>query len=159
MLKVLLVVVIGIVYTVFNVGFSDGITGKKSQPQLAGFTEKVVPITGFSAADQAVQQAFDRQTPHVQVQSTGQIIKLLSDDNDGTRHQRFIVRLNNGLTLLIAHNIDIAPKIPNLTLGDMIAFNGQYEWNDKGGVVHWTHHDPKGQHVAGWLNYQGHQYQ
>jgi hypothetical protein len=159
MLKVLLVVVIGIVYTIFNVGFSDGIDGKKSQAQPSEFTEKVVPVAGFSAADVAIQQAFDSHTPHAQVQSTGQIIKLLSDDNDGTRHQRFIIRLNNGLTLLIAHNIDIAPKIPNLTVGDMIAFNGQYEWNDKGGVVHWTHHDPKGQHVAGWLNYQGHQYQ
>jgi len=60
---------------------------------------------------------------------------------------------------LIAHNIDIAPKITNLSVGDIISFNGQYEWNDKGGVVHWTHHDPQGQHVAGWLNYLGHQYQ
>ncbi|HEY0268021.1 MAG TPA: DUF3465 domain-containing protein [Methyloradius sp.] len=159
MLKVLLVVVIGIVYTIFNVGFSDSIDGKKSQTQLSGFTEKVVPVTGFSAADQAIQQASDSHTAHVQVQSTGQIIKLLSDDSDGARHQRFIIRLNNGLTLLIAHDIDIAPKIPNLTVGDMIAFNGQYEWNDKGGVVHWTHHDPQGRHIAGWLNYQGHQYQ
>jgi hypothetical protein len=159
MLKVLLVVFIGIVYTIYNVGFSNVADGKQSQTKLSEFTEKVVPVAGFSAADDAIQQAVDRHAPDVQVQSTGQIIKLLSDDNDGVRHQRFIIRLNNGLTLLIAHNIDIAPKIPNLSVGNMIAFNGQYEWNDKGGVVHWTHHDPQGRHVAGWLNYEGHQYQ
>jgi hypothetical protein len=39
--------------------------------------------------------------------------------------------------------------------GEMIEFYGEYEWNDKGGVIHWTHHDPKGKHAGGWLRYQG----
>jgi len=84
---------------------------------------------------------------------------ILPDDNDGSRHQRFILQLNSGQTLLIAHNIDIAPRIPVLRQGDEVAFRGQYEWNPEGGVIHWTHHDPGGQHPGGWLKHEGQTYQ
>lgn len=81
------------------------------------------------------------------------------DDTNGSRHQRLILRLASGQTLLIAHNIDIAPRIAALKSGDPIAFYGQYEWNAEGGVIHWTHRDPNGQHVAGWLKHNGMIYQ
>lgn len=81
--------------------------------------------------------------------------RVLPDDNDGSRHQRFIVRLDSGQTILIAHNIDIAPRIASLNAGDAVDFNGEYEWNPKGGVVHWTHRDPAGRHPAGWLRHNG----
>jgi hypothetical protein len=41
----------------------------------------------------------------------------------------------------------------------MIQFYGEYEWNNKGGVVHWTHRDPNGHHVGGWLKHNGSTYQ
>ena len=84
---------------------------------------------------------------------------ILSDDNDGSRHQRFILRLDSGQTLLIAHNIDLAPRVSSLSEGDGIAFYGVYEWNPKGGVIHWTHHDPNNHHVTGWLQHNGKTYQ
>ena len=62
-------------------------------------------------------------------------------------------------TLLIAHNIDIVPRIDNLRVGDRVTFNGVYEWNDKGGVVHWTHRDPSGNHATGWLKHKGKTYE
>lgn len=86
------------------------------------------------------------------------MIRLLSDDLDRPRHQRFIVQLASGQTLLISHNIDIAPRIDGLELGDSVSFNGEYVWNAKGGIVHWTHHDPQGRHVAGWLKHKSQRY-
>ncbi|MBL7004112.1 MAG: DUF3465 domain-containing protein [Gammaproteobacteria bacterium] len=68
-----------------------------------------------------------------------------------SRHQRFILRLANLQTILIAHNIDLAPRIKKLKVGDIVEFYGEYEWNKKGGVVHWTHKDTKNKHVHGWL--------
>ena len=94
-----------------------------------------------------------------QVRGQGEVIRILSDDNDGSRHQRFILRLSSGRTLLIAHNIDLAPRVASLRTGDTVAFYGQYESNDKGGVIHWTHHDPQGRHADGWLEHNGRRYQ
>jgi hypothetical protein len=91
----------------------------------------------------------------VQVSGVGYVIRILPDDNKGSRHQKFILKLDSGQTVLIAHNIDLAPRIISLSTGDSIEFYGEYEWNSKGGVIHWTHHDPSGNHVGGWLRYNG----
>lgn len=89
----------------------------------------------------------------------GVVTRLLPDDQKGSRHQRFILRLASGQTLLVAHNIDIAPRIAGIRVGDAVSFCGQYESNSQGGVIHWTHHDPQGRHTAGWLQHNGRRYQ
>ena len=109
--------------------------------------------------DTILANSFEEGKSDVQVEGSGTVIKILSDDNDGSRHQRFILRLDSGQTLLITHNIDLAPRLSSLREGDAVAFNGVYEWNSKGGVIHWTHHDPNGRHVAGWLLHNGQTYQ
>jgi molybdopterin converting factor small subunit len=102
-----------------------------------------------------ISSAYSTQTSDLQVSSRGTVVKLLSDDNTGSRHQRFILKLSNNQTVLVAHNIDLAPKITALRRGDTVEFNGEYEWNSKGGVIHWTHHDPAGRHQDGWLKHSG----
>ena len=94
-----------------------------------------------------------------QVSGSGRVIRILADDDDGSRHQRFILQLSSGRTLLIAHNIDLAPRIPSLGTGDTVGFYGEFEPNPQGGLIHWTHHDPQGRHVGGWLEYRGRRYQ
>lgn len=94
-----------------------------------------------------------------QVQGVGRVTRILADDNEGSRHQRFILTLATGNTLLVAHNIDLAPRINNLRAGDTVAFYGEYIWNDKGGILHWTHHDPRGSHPGGWLKHNNELYQ
>lgn len=94
---------------------------------------------------------FDTADNGKQVMTQGTVCRILDDDNDGRRHQRFLIELKSGQTILIAHNIDLASRVAPLAVGDVVLVNGQYEFNDKGGVIHWTHRDPKGRHQHGWI--------
>jgi uncharacterized protein YdeI (BOF family) len=74
-------------------------------------------------------------TDNSEVVGKGTVVKILSDDHqsggdNGSRHQRFILRLDSGQTVLVVHNID-----------------------------HWTHRDPDERHVDGWLKRNGKIYQ
>ena len=106
-----------------------------------------------------IAAAYKQKRSNIQVYATGKVIKILPDDNRGSRHQKFIIKLKNNQTLLIAHNIDLAPRIVNLKVNDMIEFFGEYEYNAKGGVIHWTHHDPNKKHKNGWIKHKGTKYQ
>jgi len=108
---------------------------------------------------QSLQDAYTNHRSDIQIKGSGVVIKRLPDDNKGSRHQKFLLKVATGQTLLIAHNIDLADKITSLKKGDMVEFNGEYEWNSKGGVLHWTHHDPGGRHINGWLKHKGKIYQ
>ena len=106
-----------------------------------------------------LQDVIATRRSSTQVQGSGVVTRVLSDDNDGSRHQRFILRLPTGESLLVAHNIDLAPRVTGLQAGDTVSFNGEYEWNDRGGVIHWTHDDPRGSHIDGWVEHNGRRYQ
>ncbi|GGP86492.1 DUF3465 domain-containing protein [Shewanella ulleungensis] len=110
-------------------------------------------------SNSALQNAIDNQQSNAQVTGVGEVIKVLADDLKGSRHQRFILKIASGTTLLVAHNIDLAPRINGLNVGDSVEFHGVYEFNNKVGVIHWTHHDPRGQHPGGWLKHNGNVYQ
>jgi hypothetical protein len=105
----------------------------------------------------AIERLYDERRSGIVVEFDGRVSRLLPDDNRGSRHQRFILELDSGHTVLIAHNIDLAPRAP-VESGDLVEVRGQYEWNDRGGVVHWTHHDPRGRRPGGWLRAAGREY-
>ena len=111
------------------------------------------------SGDASLAKAFSERAAGLRVEGQGTVARLLEDDEDGSRHQRFIIRLGSAQTLLIAHNIDLAPRLPGLRVGDTVAFSGEYEWSEEGGTIHWTHRDPAGVHVAGWLRHGGLTYQ
>lgn len=117
----------------------------------------VLFVSILAIAAQAIGSAEDAFRNHrsgVMVTAEGSVIRLLSDDNDGSRHQRFIIRLASGQTLLVAHNIDLSTRIP-VQQNAQVKLHGQYEWSDKGGTVHWTHRDPQQKHEAGWIEIGG----
>ena len=107
----------------------------------------------------SLNEAYKNQQSNIQVKGSGKVIRILKDDNQGSRHQKFILKLSSGNTVLIAHNIDLAPRINSISNGDTVQFYGEYEWNKKGGVVHWTHRDPNNYHINGWLRHRGSVYQ
>lgn len=109
--------------------------------------------------DQEMQDLFDNQISEKQVLILGRVVKNLADDNEGSRHQKFIVELESEQSILVSHNIDLAERIDDLQEGDQVIVYGQYEWNDRGGVIHWTHHDPDGQHVGGWVEHENDLYE
>ena len=119
-----------------------------------------IPEPGGSGPTAAsrIEELFQEQRSGVVVEGRGVVERLLTDDNEGSRHQRFILRLGGGPTLLVSHNIDLAPRLDRLEVGDAVDFRGQYEWNSRGGVLHWTHHDPAGGRPGGWLRHDGKSY-
>jgi len=153
MIKLLLIIVIAVIYTAIEYPGSE----VAQLPKQA--VAAVEAVDRYSAGEQAIKSAFDSHISDLQVTAKGRVVKVLADDDEGARHQRFILKLAPGITLLVAHNIDLAPRVPGIKVGDEIEFNGEYVWNNKGGVIHWTHHDPQGKHEAGWLRHQGQTYQ
>ena len=117
------------------------------------------PSATLAQSDQILASAFEHRRSNVQVEGQGVATKILPDDKEGSRHQRFVLRLDSGQTVLISHNIDLASRISSLQEGDTVAFNGEYEWSSKGGVIHWTHRDPEGRRPGGWLKHKGRTYQ
>jgi len=111
--------------------------------------------SALSESSLSAESAFQNGQSNVQVTGSGRVVRILADDLKGSRHQKFILKLASGQTILIAHNIDLARRIHALATGDQVGFHGEYEWNAKGGLIHWTHHDPRGQHEDGWLTHEG----
>ena len=108
----------------------------------------------FEDGSAEIVRAARSQRSGFMVTVRGEVQRTLADDLDGHRHQRFVLELSNGHTVLVAHNIDLAPRVP-LEQGDSVDVHGQYEWNDRGGVLHWTHHDPQKRHEEGWIRHDG----
>jgi hypothetical protein len=105
-----------------------------------------------------IEAAFANRDSNVSVIVKGTITRILSDDTAGDQHQRFIIQLSNGQTLLIIHNIDIALRVAGIDVGSLVYVHGDYLWNSEGGFIHWTHHDPAGLHENGWIAFDGIKY-
>lgn len=120
-----------------------GLVGRLAQQ---GALRSDAPVRG----EAAVAEAFEQRRSNLWVEVTGTVERLLPDDLEGARHQRFILALSSGQTLLIVHNLDLAPRAP-VERGSRVTVRGEYEWNEQGGVIHWTHHDPDGRRPGGWI--------
>jgi hypothetical protein len=104
----------------------------------------------ITIADNVVQQAYAAHRSGLWLEASGHVDRVLNDDNEGARHQKFILQLDDGHTIMVAHNVDLAERVP-VRKGAALAVRGRYEWNERGGVIHWTHHDPDGRIQGGWI--------
>jgi hypothetical protein len=138
-----------------------GATRESGATRDAGATKTKPPTLDEPVgSDGGIGKLFKQQKGDVVVQASGEIVHILPDDDydlDGSgQHQNFLVELMGGLTIKIAHNLKF-DRVP-AKKGDFISFKGEYEYNEKGGCVHWTHHDPKGWHEDGWIEHNGTRY-
>jgi len=108
--------------------------------------------------NQKILSLFQAKRSDEWVTAYGRVARVLADDNQGSRHQRFLMDIGYEKWLLIAHNIDLAPYVP-LKQGDEIIVHGEYEYNAKGGVIHWTHHDPRGYKEGGYIELNNKRYE
>ena len=74
-------------------------------------------------------------------------------DDEASPHQRFVIDIGDRQTILVAHNVDLARRVP-LGMGDRVMLRGLYQWNDLGGLVHWTHDNPLDEEDGGWVKYR-----
>ncbi|MCL5411661.1 MAG: DUF3465 domain-containing protein [Patescibacteria group bacterium] len=98
----------------------------------------------------AVENAFQKHFDHIALEAKGEVVQILADDTEDVPHQRFIFRCPSGQTVLVAHNLDRAKRIP-VSLGDAISLKGMYVWNEKGGLIHETHADAVEGNFNGWI--------
>ncbi len=123
-------------------------------------TEQVQPASVTANMDAgAITEAFSAHRNLPQVQGSGIVVKVLKDDTKGLKHQKFLLKVSDNITILIAHNLDLAPRVEDVREGDSVSFKGEYIYTPKGGTVHWTHKDPRGNHQAGWLKHNGKTYE
>ena len=94
------------VLCVFLAVSSTACLGKPEPPETEDATERV-------------KAAYASKESGFVVTVAGRVVRTLADDEVGTRHQRFIVALASGQTLLVSHNIDLAPRVPIRT-GDSL---------------------------------------
>ncbi len=145
LMVIVAVIATGINYYNNNVKLYDVDTPSDLIPSVKPGLEKEIKesIKRIQASSDAINSRF-------WVTVRGDVIKLLNDDRKGTKHQKFLIAISPDTTLLISHNIDLAPRVP-VQKGDQITLRGLYEWNNRGGLIHWTHHDPKGRKKGGWI--------
>ena len=116
----------------------------------------VAPVSGVD--DRRILELQSQQARNVEVKVSAPVFRLLPDDRKGSPHQRFLLRLSNASTVLVAHNIDLAPYVP-LQVGDLVTIKGEYIWNRKGGVLHYTHHTTNRRHEGGYIELRGQKFQ
>ncbi len=120
----------------------------------------ILAACGAATVDNAAaERAYREHRSQVEVTVQGQVARLFPDrQGPAGMHEKFLLRLPSGLTLEIEDNIDIAPRAP-VQEGDTVTIHGEYVWKQTGGLIHYTHHDPRGRHEGGWIEVGGKRYQ
>lgn len=144
------------------------LVGYLRTPQSLGISGSATPAAPTSttaarsateAGAESIERAIAAKAEEVWVRVEAVVHKELPDDTQGDEHQRFLIKLDSGTTVLVAHNTDVAPRAP-VKLGDRVKIRGKYVWNDKGGLIHWTHHNErKPNDEFGWIQVGGERFE
>jgi Protein of unknown function (DUF3465) len=116
---------------------------------------------GSAAPDNtAVCHAFTSGTSHVEVTAQGTVVRAFGvQAGRESPHEGFLMRLSSDCTVVVRveANVDFTGTFA-LRPGQTVIVRGEYEYYAMGGVIHWTHHDPRGRHAGGFIQVDGHQF-
>lgn len=99
-------------------------------------------------------EAFAEGRTGIWVSGHGTVIRPLGSD---ASNQRFLVRVNEDLSVVIRHRIGQAGELP-ADRGDVVQFQGRYEFHGGGGEILLTHSDPAQPGGGGWIILDGKRY-
>ncbi len=119
---------------------------------------QVVQTPTEAVGDAQIIEAQAGHRSKIEVTLSAPVKRLLPEDTRGNPHQKFLLTISNGTTVLVAHNTKLAPHVP-IQEGDVVTIHGEYVWNKMGGLVHYTHHSTSRHHESGWIQFNGQQYQ
>lgn len=112
-------------------------------------------LSGCASGPVSVEKAMAicaRGASAVEVTASGSVARLLGNYTSRTgTHEGFLLT-SGDLKIRVENNTTITGHIP-LSKGEAVSLQGQYECND--GVIHWTHHDPRGRHIGGFIEAGG----
>jgi Protein of unknown function (DUF3465) len=110
--------------------------------------------------DPAVCAAYSAGRSGAEVVASGKVTQIYGvRPGRSSPHEGFLVRLDSGCRLVVRVevNTDFTGAIP-LQRNEQVVVKGEYEYYPRGGVVHWTHHDPRGRHENGYVVAAGRMY-
>jgi hypothetical protein len=107
------------------------------------------------AANGAVYGAWAGHRSRIEVTATGNVARILGTRSGPSgRHEGFLVHLRgaagHGLTVRVEDNVDVTGPIP-LAPGDEVEVRGEYIYDQRGGLIHFTHRDRRGRHPGGYV--------
>jgi hypothetical protein len=106
-----------------------------------------------SPNDAALCAAYAGGRSGVEVVADGTVTRVLGiQQGRVSPHEGFLFRLASGCSVVVRVevNTDFTGPIP-LTGGERVVVKGEYEYYPRGGVIHWTHRDPRGRHDNGYV--------
>jgi hypothetical protein len=122
------------------------------------YNPSILADLGFvKSDDELIVSAWQQEKSNFHVQFEARVILKLPDEDNYGNAQKFLVVLENGHRLLISHDLEISTRVP-IVVNSLIRVKGEYDWNETGGMVHWTHRDINNERDGGWIELNNHRY-
>lgn len=132
----------------------------------------VIGLLGFGVASQVWQaqssynaepgfkvlaDAYFNKESGMMAEVQGQVTRLIMDEEESAREQKFVIYAISGQSLLVTHDLSRSDRIP-VAIGDKVMVRGEYVWSEPGGTLVWTTRDNGSGGRNGWIEHKGERY-
>lgn len=116
---------------------------------------------GDDTSNAGVCDAAARGASHVEVTASGTVVRVLGVARGRSdAHEGFLMRVECAQPVIVRVEANTSfTGTFALQRGTNASVKGEYETDPRGGVIHWTHRDPRGRHPDGYVRVGGATYQ